>query len=68
MSPITTNAVRQPKLEIRYVAKGAITIAPNPPPEVVIPNTKPRFFSNHLEVVEFTTVNIAPVPKDRSRP
>lgn len=68
MSPITINAVRQPKLEIRYVANGAITIAPNPPPDVVMPKTKPRFLSNHLEAVELTTAYIAPVPKESSRP
>jgi hypothetical protein len=66
--PITINAVRQSKLEIRYVANGAITIAPNPPPEVVMPRTRPRFLSNHLEAVEFTTVYIAPVPNDSSKP
>ena len=28
---------------------------------------KPRFLSNHLEVVEFNIVNMAPVPKESSK-
>jgi hypothetical protein len=67
-SPCTTNAVRQSKLETRYAAKGARIIAPNPPPDEVMPTAKPRFLLNHLEVVEFTTVYKGPVPNDRSKP
>jgi hypothetical protein len=68
MSPNTTNAVRQSKLETRYVANGARIMAPNPPPDEVMPTAKPRFLLNHLEVVEFTTVYMGPVPNDRSKP
>jgi hypothetical protein len=33
-----------------------------------MPRAKPRFLSNHLEVVEFTTGNTAPVPNESSKP
>jgi hypothetical protein len=67
-TPSTTKAVRQSKLKTRYEANGAIIMAPNPPPDEVMPTAKPRFFINHLEVVEFTTVYTGPVPNDRSKP
>ena len=55
INPCTRKAVRQLKLEMRYVAKGAIKTVPTPAPEEVMPTTKPRFLTNHLEAVEFAT-------------
>ena len=68
ISPITINAMRQSKLEIRYVANGAITTAPHDPPEAEMPKAKPRFWTNHLETVEFTTTYTPPVPKANNKP
>src|SRR4030042_6792111 len=63
ISPIKKKDMRQPKLTIKEVAIGAIITIPNPTPEVLIPMASPRFFSNHLVMIDMLTTYTPPVPK-----
>ena len=65
--PNTINAILQSKIEIRQVAKGAVTIGPKLAPEEVMLKARPRFLSNHLKTVALTTEYSGPVPRDNNR-